>query len=52
MSTIVRFDIPAEDPERAKKFYPDLLGFRFSPVPEFPYNLVTTTNLDGTPGIG
>jgi predicted enzyme related to lactoylglutathione lyase len=28
MPTIVHFDIPADDPERAKKFYSDLFGWK------------------------
>jgi len=52
MATIVHFDVPADDPERAKKFYAALFGWKFDLVPEFQYNLITTTNLDGTPGVG
>jgi hypothetical protein len=52
MPTIVHFDVPAEDTERAKKFYTDLFGWRFDSFPEMQYNLITTTNLDGTPGVG
>ena len=52
MSTIVHFDVPAEDIERAKKFYSTLLGWKFESFPEMQYNLITTTNLDGTPGVG
>lgn len=52
MATIVHFDVPAEDPERAKKFYASLFDFKYQLVPEFQYNLITTTNLDGTPGVG
>jgi hypothetical protein len=52
MATIVHFDVPAEDPERAKKFYATLFDFRYQPVPELQYTLITTSNLDGTPGIG
>ena len=52
MATIVHFDVPAEDPERAKKFYATLFDFRYQPVPELQYNLITTSDLDGTPGVG
>ncbi len=52
MPTIVHFDIPAEDTERAKKFYIDLFGWKFESIPDMQYNLFTTTNLDGTPGVG
>ena len=52
MSAIVHFDIPTDDVERAKKFYSELLRWKFESFPEMQYNLITTTNLDGTPGIG
>lgn len=52
MATIVHFDVPAEDIERAKKFYASLFDFKYQMVPEFQYNLITTTNLDGIPGVG
>lgn len=52
MPTIVHFDIPAEDTGRAKKFYSGLFGWKFDSFPEMRYDLITTTNLDGTPGVG
>ena len=52
MSAIVHFDVPTEDVERAKKFYSALLGWKFQSFPEMGSNLFTTTNLDGTPGVG
>ena len=52
MSTIVHFDVPTDDVERARKFYSALFGWKFEPVPGMEYNLFTTTNLDGTPGVG
>lgn len=52
MSAIVHFNIPADDVQRAKKFYSALLGWKFDAIPEMQYNLITTTNLDGTPGVG
>ena len=33
MSAIVHFDVPADDAERAKKFYSALFGWKFEPVP-------------------
>ena len=33
--TIVHFEIPADDVERAKKFYSQLFGWEFSAVPGF-----------------
>ncbi|MDD1718803.1 MAG: VOC family protein [Methanoregulaceae archaeon] len=52
MPTIVHFDVPAEDTGRAKKFYSALFGWKFESFPEMQYDLFTTTNLDGTPGVG
>jgi predicted enzyme related to lactoylglutathione lyase len=52
MSTIVHFDVPADNIERAKKFYAELLGWKFESYPGMQYNLITTTNLDGTPAVG
>ncbi len=52
MSSIVHFDVPAEDIERAKKFYSSLFGWEYQSFPGMEYNLITTTNLDGTPGVG
>ena len=52
MATIVHFDIPAEDPERAKKFYAGLLDFRYTEYPEMQYNLIETTDTEGKPGVG
>jgi len=52
MSTIVHFDVPAENIDRAKKFYSELLGWKFESWPGMEYNLITTTNLEGVPGVG
>lgn len=52
MPTIVHFDVPAEDIERGKKFYSALLGWKFDSVPAMEYNLISTTGLDGKPGVG
>ena len=52
MPTIVHFDLPADDPERAKAFYEKLFDwkFEFLPIP-VPYYLIETTDLNGNPGI-
>ena len=34
MPTIVHFDLPTDDPERAKKFYEELFNWKFDSVPE------------------
>ncbi|HDS45887.1 MAG TPA: VOC family protein [Methanomicrobia archaeon] len=52
MPTIVHFDIPADDPERAKKFYEELFGWKIEQTPGFPYYLIETTDLEGNPGVG
>ena len=53
MATIVHFDLPAEDLERAKTFYSSLFGWNFELVPGgTDYYLISTTTEDGSPGIG
>jgi predicted enzyme related to lactoylglutathione lyase len=43
MPTIVHFEIPADDVERAKKFYTDLFGWKIEKTPEMDYWMVTTS---------
>lgn len=43
MSTIVHFEIPADDPNRAKKFYADLFGWKIEHVPEMEYWMIYTS---------
>ena len=52
MATFVHFDIPADDLERAKKFY-SIFDWTFQ-VPEGfdDYYLFETTDLEGNPGVG
>jgi len=53
MPTIVHFDIPVDDIERAKKFYEDLFNWSIKKVPgEMPYYLIETTDLDGKASLG
>jgi len=53
MATIVHFDLPADDLERAKTFYSSLFGWNFELAPGWTdYYLITTTAEDGSPGIG
>jgi predicted enzyme related to lactoylglutathione lyase len=53
MPTIVHFDISADDTARAKKFYSALFGWKFETYPgPIEYSLISTDNLDGTPGVG
>ncbi len=43
MPTIVHFEIPADDVERAKKFYSDLFGWKVEKVPNMDYWMITTS---------
>jgi predicted enzyme related to lactoylglutathione lyase len=53
MPTIVHFDLSADDVKRAKNFYSGLFGWKFESYPgPVEYVLITTENLDGTPGVG
>ena len=53
MATIVHFDLPADDPERAKTFYSSLFGWTYESVPTFPdFSMIATTDNDGSPGVG
>ena len=53
MPTIVHFDLPAGDLARARKFYGDLFNWTFmSPPMPMEYYLISTTGLDGSPGVG
>jgi uncharacterized protein len=56
MPTIVHFDIPADDVERAKKFYTDLFGWKIEKWSEartgdMEYWTVTTTDESGNKGL-
>jgi predicted enzyme related to lactoylglutathione lyase len=46
MNSIVHFEIPADDPKRASKFYGDVFGWQIQPVEEMPYWMLITTELD------
>jgi predicted enzyme related to lactoylglutathione lyase len=50
MGGVVHFEIPADDQERARKFYQEALGWRIEPVPGMDYNMVVTTPMDETTG--
>jgi len=53
MPSIVHFDIPANDPERAKNFYARLFGWKFEkPIETMEYYLVDTEDLEGKSGTG
>jgi predicted enzyme related to lactoylglutathione lyase len=50
MPRVVHFEIHAEDPERAIRFYRTLFGWEFTPWPGMEYWIVKT-GPDGQPGI-
>lgn len=43
MATIVHFEIPANDVERARHFYQALFGWMIEPIPDMDYWSITTT---------
>jgi predicted enzyme related to lactoylglutathione lyase len=53
MPTIVHFDVAADEPQRAKKFYEELFNWQmFSPPGYTDYYLVETRDLNGGTGVG
>ncbi len=57
MPTIVHFDIPADDVERAKKFYSDLFRWKIekwseSGTGDMEYWIITTTDEKGDKALG
>ena len=53
MPTVVHFDIATDDPQRAKKFYESLFGWKMeSPPGMTDYFLIETEDLYGNKGIG
>ena len=53
MPTIVHFDISADDPARAKKFYESLFDWKMMGPPGMPdYYLIETADLEGKSGVG
>ena len=51
MPRIVHFEIPADDPERAVKFYQDVFGWKFQKWEGPMEYWLVTTGPDGQPGI-
>ena len=43
MPTLVHFEIPADDIDRARKFYSELFGWEINHIPEMDYWLITTS---------
>jgi uncharacterized protein len=53
MPAIVHFDIAADDPQRAKRFYESLFDWKMEGTPGFPdFYLIETKDLDGNKGVG
>ncbi|MDD5038251.1 MAG: VOC family protein [Dehalococcoidales bacterium] len=53
MPTIVHFDIATDNPQRAKKFYESLFGWKMiSPPGMTDYYLIETEDLAGNSGVG
>jgi predicted enzyme related to lactoylglutathione lyase len=40
---VVHFEIPADDIDRARRFYTEAFGWQLQPLPEMNYTMVTTT---------
>jgi len=51
MNTIVHFEINAEDPARAAKFYTDVFGWKIESWSGPMEYLLCTTHSEGTPGV-
>ncbi len=47
MSSIVHFEIPADDLKRAKTFYTKLFGWKIEDVPGMDYTMIDTYGLNG-----
>ena len=53
MPTIVHFDVPVDDTERAKKFYEALFGWKIEKMPgPMEYYGIMTTNEQGEEAVG
>lgn len=46
MDKVVHFEIPADDLERAQKFYKNVFGWKMEQFPEMEYIMVGTTPVD------
>lgn len=48
MDKVVHFEIPADDVERAQKFYQEIFGWQIQkvPMPEMEYFIITTVETD------
>jgi len=46
MDKVVHFEIPADDLERAQKFYKSVFGWEMSQFPDMEYIIISTTPVD------
>lgn len=46
MDKVVHFEIPADDIERAQKFYKTVFKWEINPMPEMNYTMVRTVKID------
>jgi predicted enzyme related to lactoylglutathione lyase len=46
MRKVVHFEIPADDVERAKRFYDSIFGWQLQDMPEMEYTVIQTTPVD------
>lgn len=46
MSGVVHFEIPADDEDRARKFYNSVFGWKFQVIPEMEYSLAMTAPMN------
>lgn len=46
MNKVIHFEIPADDLERAKKFYQEIFGWELTDFPEMDYTIVKTVETD------
>ncbi len=42
MNSVIHFEVPVVDNDRAKKFYEDTFGWQITPMPEMSYMMATT----------
>lgn len=50
--SIAHFDLPADEPGRAKEFYEKLFGWRLIALPGMEYYLIETEYPNGRKGVG
>jgi predicted enzyme related to lactoylglutathione lyase len=44
--SVVHFEVPYDDADRARTFYRDVFGWQIQPAPSFDYNFVQTGEVD------